>query len=589
MRSILLAICAILFMSPRVIGFVSFDFEQRYLVIPDRYMKDRCFIEHNGEWHCFTIIGSDSSKGWWVPGNEVTFGHISTTDFRRWTIHPDVLGIGSDTWDEQNIWAPDIIRLGGVFRMYYTGVDSNIVQQMGIAESTDLFDWQTYSQNPVYKPDTAWFDWGEGRWSNCRDPDIFYLYDTLRVLHTVSTRDGFGAIDHAISLDGVDWIDLGPIFINDSDAVLESVQLIEQSNEWYLFFNEYGVLGVSVIRAASPFGPWRKDERRVIARGQAQEIFGTVPNTLISRHMSYQAPDRLKNIVKVDSLLWDEEGFPYVSEDNTLWDDWSTLRLDDHDPGFRETGFEVFATDSAFAYQPTFGENPSFRGEAVEIGFMGNSWIGTRERYRGPLTPTEEGGLVGDEAVGGIRTRDFTVTGRYISFYIGGDEDSDRLLLALCDSGDHTVLFSETGYGSEKLVPRYWEMDTLYGREVYIKIVDASPSGHLNVDEIAEHGDQFPPADSPFPGFLFDPYPNPFGLGISLSVRLERDVALVIEIYNVEGKRIKTVFSGHAGRGYTVFHWDGRDGRGHDVASGVFFLRVRADGISRSKKIFKIR
>lgn len=196
---------------------------------------------------------------------------------------------------------------------------------------------------------------------------------------------------------------------------------------------------------------------------------------------------------------------------------------------------------------------------------------------------------MGDEAVGGIRTRDFTVTGRYVSFYIGGDEDPDRLFLALCDSRDHAVLCSETGYGNERLVPRCWEMDTLYGRGVYIKIIDASPSGHLNVDEIAEHGNQFPPADSPFPGFLFDSYPNPFGLEVSLSVRLERDVTLVIEIYNVEGKRIKTVFSGHGSRGYAVFRWDGRDSRGHEAASGVYFLRVRADGISRSEKIFKIR
>lgn len=589
MRSIILALGIILLVSPRASGFERFDFEQRYLVIPGSYMKDRCFVERGAEWHCFTIIGSDSSKGWWVPGNEVTFGHVSTIDFRRWKRHPDVLDIGTGKWDEQNIWAPDIIRVGDQFRMYYTGVDSNVVQQMGMAISVNLFDWSTYAWNPLYRPDTTWFSWAEGRWSNCRDPDIFVFGDTLHVLHTVSTRDGRGAIDHAVSTDGVTWTDLGAIFVNDSDAVLESVQLIEHAGWWYLFFNEHGVLGVSVIRSSSPFGPWQKNDRRVIALGQAQEIFGDSPNTLISRHMSYRAPDRLKNAVKVDSLLWGADGYPRIGEDNTLWDDWAPLRLDDSDPLFGETGFEIFATDSAFAYQPTFGENPSFRGEVVEVGFAGNSWIGTRERFRGPLTPTVEGGLVGDEAVGGIRTRDFTVTGREIAFLIGGGEDTGRLFLAVCDSRDHRVLCRETGTDSESLVPHVWRMDTLYGRMVYIKVIDASPSGHLNVDEIVERGVQIPPPDTPFPGYVFDPYPNPFGSETSFSLRLDRNVALTIAFFNIEGKRIRTVFRGAGDRGHHVFHWDGRDDRGREAVSGVYFLRVQAGGVDRSRKIFKIR
>lgn len=42
-------------------------------------------------------------------------------------------------------------------------------------------------------------------------------------------------------------------------------------------------------------------------------------------------------------------------------------------PGNEVTFGHIATTNSAFAYQPTFGENPSFRGEPVEIRFMGNS------------------------------------------------------------------------------------------------------------------------------------------------------------------------------------------------------------------------
>ena len=124
-------------------------------------MKDRCFVKRGDEWHCFMIIGSDSVIDWRAPGNEVSFAHASTEDFRRWTIHPDVLGIGTADWDARNIWAPDIVAGEDGYRMYYTGVDSSIVQRMGMAESVDLFDWRLHPSNPMYRPDTALFDYYE--------------------------------------------------------------------------------------------------------------------------------------------------------------------------------------------------------------------------------------------------------------------------------------------------------------------------------------------------------------------------------------------------------------------------------------------
>ncbi len=566
---------------------VRFDFEQRYLVVPGRYMKDRAFIKHGGEWHCFYIAGSDSTIGWQNAGNEVSFGHASTTDFRRWTIHPDVLATRTGTWDERNIWAPDVIYRNGRFRMYYTGVDSHIVQQMGMAESPDLFHWTYSPLNPLFHPDTMWADWGPGRWSNCRDPDIFQIGDTLHVLNTASTKSGLGAVDHAVSTDGLTWHDRGPIFINDSDAVMESVQLIEHNGNWYLFFSEYRVPGVSVMRAPSMYGPWRKEDRRVIAQGAAAEIFGDELNTLVALHKAYRDGDSLRYVVRIDSLFWDAAGEPRIGGDETFWEHWSPLRLDDPDPDFEETGFEIFETDSAFAYQPTFGENPRFRGEPVTIGVIGNSWIGTGERYRGPITEMEAGGAVGDEAVGGIRSRDFTITGTDLSFLIGGDDDIDRLFISLCNAIDHGVLLRATGSGGEGLEACSWDTDSLYGMAVYIKLVDSSANGHLNIDEIVESGTRLSPTDEPFPGIVFLPHPNPFYEEISLSLRIDRRSHLRIDLFDAVGRRIRRLFSGNAGLGYLHLWWDGTDARGATAAPGIYFLRFEAGGCSRSSKVIK--
>jgi len=583
----IIAILAAVLPSPAARTGVRYDFEQCYLVVPGRYMKDRAFIKHDDEWHCFYIVGSDSAIGWQNAGNEITFGHASTTDLQHWAIHPDVLASATGTWDERNIWAPDIIQRNDRFLMYYTGVDSHIVQQMGLAESTDLFEWTYSPLNPLYHPDTSWADWGPGRWSNCRDPDIFRIGDTLHVLNTASTRDGPGAVDHAVSTDGLTWHDRGPLFTNDSDAVTESLQLIEHDGNWYLFFSEYSVLGVSVMRAPSMHGPWHKEDRRVIALGQAAEIFGDVPNTLISRHKAYRDGDTLRYVIKIDSLIWDADGEPQIGSIETFWKNWSPLRLDDPDPVFGETGFEVFGTDSAFACQPTFGENPRLRGEQVTVGFTGDSWIGTRERYRGPLTGTEEGDAVGDEAVGGARSRDFTITGIELTFLIGGGEDIDRLYIALCDAESYNVLLRATGTGSETLEPRSWDIDSLYGRLVYIKLVDASPNGHLNIDDIVERGTRMPPPDEPFPGYVFLPHPNPFSGETTVSLRIDRRSHLLINLFDAAGRRIKRLFSGNAGLGYLRIRWDGTDDRGTTAAPGFYFLLFEAGGGSRSSKIVK--
>lgn len=589
LAAVLGAVALVLAWTGTAVAFERFTFDQRYLVLPGRYVKDRCFARLDGRWHCFMIAGNDSVMDWRVPGNEISFAHASTVDFRHWTIHPDVIGTGTGEWDERNVWAPDVVPWGNGFRMYYTGVDSSVVQRMGMAESRDLFEWRPSAANPLYRPDTALFDWGEGRWSNCRDPDVIRIGDTLHVLHTVSTRDGRGAIDRAVSANGLAWIERGALFVNDTEAVVESVQLVERDGAWYLFFTEHGVLGVSVMRAESMLGPWKKDSRVVLSLGAAQEIFGDEPNTLIARHKSYWDGARFRNALKIDSLLWSGAEYPAIGDDRTLWEDWSPLRLDDPDPGFRETGFEILATDSAFAYQPTFGENPVFRGETDSIGAVGNSWIGTRERFRGPLTETAEGGLVGDAAVGGIRSRDFRISGERVSFLIGGTSDPERVRLDLRDAATHETILSATGTGSERLERRAFDVSAFYGRRVYLAIVDASAAGHLNLDEIVESGTPAPPADRPFPGYLFDPYPNPFNGASAALLRLDADARVEVTVSDAAGRVVRTILSGRLEMGYRRLEWDGADGRGRPAAPGVYFLRVAANGRALSKKLVLVR
>jgi hypothetical protein len=579
---------------------VRFDFEQPYLVLPGRYMKDHSFVRRAGEWHAFMIVGSDDSIGWSAPGNEISFAHVSTKDFRHWAIHADVCGIGTGAWDGRNIWAPKVIAWRGRYRMYYTGVDSSVTQRMGLASSRDLFDWQPSTGNPLYHPDTTWAAWGAGAWSDCRDPYLWSDGDLLYALNTARTADGRGALDRAVSRDGVSWTDLGPLCVNDSAATLESAQLLERAGSWYLFFNLENRSGLFVLRAADARGPWNPAARRLLGYGQPARVFGgdrdaaagaeAGTGDLLSRCARYRdGMGRTRYVLRVDSLAWDASGNPRIADDDAFWRDWSPVRRDDPRPAFGATGREILATDRAFSEQPTFGENPSFRGEAVTIGPAGNSWIGTAEHCRGPLAGSLPGSAVGDQAVGAVRSRDFRLTGNEISFLVGGTTDPDRLFLALRDARTHAFLARATGTGHERLERRAWRTDAWRGRLVYLEIMDDSPTGHLNLDEIVESGPTARPRPREwFPGTLLDPTPNPFRVGTVASLRIDRPTRLRVSVYDASGRRVRTLFVGAAGAGLLRLAWDGRCESGAHAAAGAYFIRANAGGAVRAVKIVRM-
>jgi hypothetical protein len=172
---------------------------------------------------------------------------------------------------------------------------------------------------------------------------------------------------------------------------------------------------------------------------------------------------------------------------------------------------------------------------------------------------------------------------------IGGDSDRERLYVALRDAESHQVLLRETGSGSETLVPRVWETGPLEGRLVYFEIVDASPSGHLNLDEIIESGSPAPPATGPFPGHVFDPYPNPFRTGTLAPIRIDAATPLSVEVYDASGRLVRRVWNGSAGEGLFRFDWDGKSEDGASAAAGTYFLRVEAGGARRTTKVIRIK
>jgi len=84
-------------------------------------------------------------------------------------------------------------------------------------------------------------------------------------------------------------------------------------------------------------------------------------------------------------------------------------------------------------------------------------------------------------------------------------------------------------------------------------------------------------------------FPNPFSAGTKLSLSLAAPGPMTVRIYDCTGTLIKTLAEGRAVQRSLTLTWDGTDGRGRRVASGVYFLRIDSRALERTVKLILIR
>jgi Tol biopolymer transport system component len=81
---------------------------------------------------------------------------------------------------------------------------------------------------------------------------------------------------------------------------------------------------------------------------------------------------------------------------------------------------------------------------------------------------------------------------------------------------------------------------------------------------------------------LYGNVPNPFNPETVIRYGLPVESAVVVEVFDVVGQRVKVLVSGVRSAGDHEVAWDGRDEAGGSVSSGVYFYRLRAGDEWRS-------
>jgi len=148
------------------------------------------------------------------------------------------------------------------------------------------------------------------------------------------------------------------------------------------------------------------------------------------------------------------------------------------------------ATGTAFASQPTFGDNPRAR-QSESSSHQGSYWIGTFELFPRP-GQLAAGSAQGDRPQGTLTSAPFDIPAGNLSFLIGGGSSRQtRVELLVLDPIEGSIrVLSASGDDSETMRRQVWDLTPHAGKRGRIRIVDESSAawGHINVDDF-----RFPP------------------------------------------------------------------------------------------------
>ena len=88
---------------------------------------------------------------------------------------------------------------------------------------------------------------------------------------------------------------------------------------------------------------------------------------------------------------------------------------------------------------------------------------------------------------------------------------------------------------------------------------------------------------------LFDNYPNPFNPSTRIEYALPEPAVVTLSVYDVTGRRIRTLTEGLQPAGTHTATWDGADAFGQSAASGVYLYRMEAGDYVETRKMLMVK
>jgi len=90
-------------------------------------------------------------------------------------------------------------------------------------------------------------------------------------------------------------------------------------------------------------------------------------------------------------------------------------------------------------------------------------------------------------------------------------------------------------------------------------------------------------------GRLYPASPNPFNPQTTVRFDLARSGFAVLDVYDVNGRHVRTLASGYLTAGEHRATWDGRDDQDRLLAAGVYLVRLRGSDFVAAQRVALIK
>jgi uncharacterized delta-60 repeat protein len=95
--------------------------------------------------------------------------------------------------------------------------------------------------------------------------------------------------------------------------------------------------------------------------------------------------------------------------------------------------------------------------------------------------------------------------------------------------------------------------------------------------------------EKPLDFALSQNYPNPFNPSTKIDFTLKKPGFVTLQIYDILGRKVKTLVSEELSSGYKSVTWNGKNDAGKEVASGIYFYQLKSGDLSEPKKMLLLK
>ena len=84
-------------------------------------------------------------------------------------------------------------------------------------------------------------------------------------------------------------------------------------------------------------------------------------------------------------------------------------------------------------------------------------------------------------------------------------------------------------------------------------------------------------------------FPNPFNPITNIEYNLPENAMVNVTIYDMVGRKIKSLFNGYQDKGYKSITWNATNDRNESVPSGVYLYKIESGKLQQTKKMLLVK